>query len=59
LLTQSLAHAAPNWRCVLLTSDNAALRGAVSSLPGLKLEQIAKPRVRGHEAIMWLITRPD
>jgi precorrin-6B methylase 2 len=57
LLRRSLAHAASNWRAVLLTSDDEALEGAVGAIDGLACTRVAGIKVRGQPATIWSVTR--
>lgn len=57
MLQRLLANAAPNWRGVFITSDEAALALAVDEIGGLAREHITKTRVRGEEASITLIKR--
>ena len=57
ILRRSLEHAVPEWRAVLLTSDEEALRSAVSAIGGLTLSTVASIRVRGQAATIWSLRR--
>ena len=57
VLRNSLAHAAPDWRGVFVTSDDAALRKAALAVGKLSVEGMARPKVRGVEAGIWRVTR--
>lgn len=57
VLKNALAHAAPDWRGVFITSDDAALRKAALAVGKLSVEGMARPKVRGVEAGIWRVTR--
>jgi predicted RNA methylase len=57
ILRRSLEHAAPTWRAILLTSDEASLRSAVQAIGGLALASIAAIKVRGQPATIWSLQR--
>jgi hypothetical protein len=57
LLRDSLVHAAPNWRAILLTSDTDSLQGAVAAIDELSCTAVADIKVRGQAATIWSVTR--
>jgi len=57
ILRRTLDAAAPNWRAVLLTSDEVSLRSAVAAIGRLSLAGVANIKVRGQEATIWSLRR--
>ena len=55
MLTNTLRHAAPNWRGVFLTSDSTALERAVTAVGTLSMAQVVDVKVRGLDATITLI----
>lgn len=57
VLRRSLVHGAPNWRGCFLTSDEDALRAAITSVGIVSSEKVAAVRIRGHAASIYLVRR--
>jgi Putative RNA methylase family UPF0020 len=58
VMANSLAHAAPRWRGVFLTSDHRAISQAARA-SGLALKSVAEIKVRGLDATIWKTERPE
>jgi predicted RNA methylase len=57
LLRHALAHAAPNWRAILLTSDAESLQAAVGAIERLSCSAVTDIKVRGQAATIWSVVR--
>jgi predicted RNA methylase len=55
ILRRSLVQAGTTWRAILLTSDGDSLGAAVAAIGSLELTPVAEVRVRGLEAMVWLV----
>ena len=55
IFRSSLAHAAPNWRACVITSDERSLDTAINAIPTLSRQKLIAVRVRGREAGIYLV----